>query len=67
VTAAQAELPVVIITDVREKRMQGGSSFTPVFQIVRWVPRPPELPAAGLSSAQAKRKPATITDTEIPF
>jgi hypothetical protein len=73
-------LPAVDIVDVTEKKMAAGASYAPTFKISGWMPRPPELPAAGIPVAQrvktaAPPKAATPTrprvtdglDDEIPF
>ena len=37
------ELPVVTLGNVREVKTGAGTTFVPVFNVVDWVPRPPEL------------------------
>lgn len=68
------QLPIVIITDVRETKTKAGASCIPTFEIADWVARPPELPETGTASppAVAKKKPASKParndmDDEIPF
>jgi hypothetical protein len=53
-------LPAVDIVDVREERTAAGTSYAPVFKIVGWVPRPPELPVAGTPITQ-RTKAAQVT------
>ena len=52
VVSHPGHLPAVDIVDVREERTAAGTSYGPVFKIVGWVPRPPELPLAGTPIAQ---------------
>jgi hypothetical protein len=65
------KLPLVILADTREVRSQDNVSFEPIFEIVKWVPRPADLPASGIAPAEPKKpKPAARRgdmDTEIPF
>lgn len=74
------ELPVVTLTGTRETKAHSGTSFVPIFAIVGWVPRPAELPAAGIPTGQPRKastaaKPAPSRpvavkdgfDDEIPF
>jgi hypothetical protein len=65
------ELPVVTLDDVRGKKTAAGTTFVPIFKIVDWIPRPPDLAEAGATKAQlplplakptaglVKRAPAT--------
>jgi hypothetical protein len=49
VTANPGKLPVVTLKSVRVKKTEGKnptSNYVPVFEITRWVPRPPALVAA---------------------
>lgn len=41
----QGMLPVVQFTGTSEIKSQHGTNYAPNFQIVKWVPRPAELPA----------------------
>jgi hypothetical protein len=77
------ELPVVTLTGTREMKTHSGTSFVPIFAIADWVPRPAELPLAGIPTSQPKKastaaKPATAAPSrpvavkddlndEIPF
>ena len=72
-------LPAVDIAGVAEKKTAQGTSYVPQFKISGWVPRPPELPLAGIPVAQwtkpAAAKPTASfvrpvkdsMDDEIPF
>jgi hypothetical protein len=51
------ELPIVILKGTRENRTANGTSFVPIFAIVDWVMRPPELPLAGIPMGTAATKP----------
>jgi hypothetical protein len=70
-----AQLPVVELFDVIEKKTASGSSFIPCFKIVDWVPRPADMPKAkratgenGNVSRNAAPKLSKATDLdEIPF
>ena len=53
-------LPAVDIAEVREEKTKAATLFAPVFKIVGWVPRPPELPAGGVPPATRKAK--TVAD-----
>lgn len=49
------KLPVVTLDGVRETKNASGTAFVPVFKIVDWIPRPPDLvdtPPAGIAGAQ---------------
>jgi hypothetical protein len=75
------ELPIVTLTGTRETKTQSGTSFVPIFAIADWVPRPAELPTAGIPIGQPRKasaaaKPAAPSrpvkvrddmDDEIPF
>jgi hypothetical protein len=64
------ELPVVKLTSIVEKKTATGASFTPMFEIVDWVPRPDDMPKQSRISTNGQRPlkqtPAGIED-EIPF
>jgi hypothetical protein len=60
------ELPVVTLEGTRENRTANGTSYVPVFAIVGYVARPPELPLAGIPMRTAPTKPAPTT-TGIPM
>jgi hypothetical protein len=68
-------LPVVDLDTVVETRTMNGTSFTPVFKIVGWTPRPPDLPktvvakpAPTAATARPKARPvSTDMDDTIPF
>ena len=71
-----AQLPVVELFDVIEKKTASGSSFIPCFKIVDWVPRPADMPKAkratgdnGNVSRNAAPELSKATDLgdEIPF
>jgi hypothetical protein len=67
------EVPIVELTDVIETKTPNGSSFTPVFEIDGWVPRPIDMPKVppGLRKpakpTQASRKTRDDLDSKIPF
>ena len=71
-----AQLPVVELFDVIEKKTASGSSFIPCFKIVDWVRRPADMPKAkratgdnGNVSRNAAPELSKATDLgdEIPF
>jgi hypothetical protein len=57
------ELPVVTLEGTRENKTANGTSYVPIFAIVGWVARPPELPLAGIPMGSAATKPALKTGT----
>jgi hypothetical protein len=64
------ELPVVGLHDIIETSTTNGKSFTPVFEIVDWVPRPPDMlpqPAGSNKSAKSPQSDADSFDKEIPW
>ena len=75
------KLPVVDIADTHEETTKAGTFLTPVFKIVGWLPRPPELPASGIPLVRRVKKDkadnnggdnyvrpqSTDMDDEIPF
>jgi hypothetical protein len=64
------KLPVVILADVNEVKSQDNINYEPVFEIIKWVDRPIDLPVNGIAVATpAKPKPADKRgdlDDEIP-
>ena len=50
------ELPVVTLGNVREVKTGAGTTFVPVFNIVDWVPRPPELTGDPRDRNKAQRE-----------
>lgn len=48
---AQGMLPVIQFTGATEVKGKHGSNYSPNFQIVKWVPRPAELPAGAPAAA----------------
>jgi hypothetical protein len=72
-------LPVVDLETVKETKMANGTAFTPVFKIVDWTPRPPDLPktaAARTAPPKAATRPKVRSidddldnsfDNEAPF
>jgi len=53
----QGLLPVVQFTGATEVKSKHGSNYAPVFQIIKWVPRPAELAVDG-STPQPAPQPA---------
>jgi hypothetical protein len=52
----EGHLPAVDVIEVREEPIRNGSIRIPVFKISGWVPRPPELPAAGIPLVKRAKK-----------
>jgi hypothetical protein len=74
--ANPGKVPVVGIEDMREETTTKGSSFEPVFSILKFVDRPGCLPADGIPPAVVAEKDPVPTsrrsarahyDDEIPF
>lgn len=71
----QGKLPVVKCVDVRAISGAHGTNYAPVFQVISWVERPPELVEA--PAAQARPDPGAYAreaapahadlDDDIPF
>jgi hypothetical protein len=70
------QLPIVKLTEVVETRSANGASFTPIFEITDWAPRPVDMPTGqgATTNGGAERKPAKPAqrgrddfDTSIPF
>jgi hypothetical protein len=63
-------IPVYDLDHVTETKTASGSSFTPTFKIVGWIPRPPDLPATEPARPAPKAKAAKAAhadqDEEIP-
>jgi hypothetical protein len=63
----EGHLPVVGIDSVREGQGSDGPIYIPVFKIIEWVPRPPDLPKGGIPFVWRGKKydkaanPATAT------
>jgi hypothetical protein len=49
-------LPVVDLDRVTETRTSGGASVAPIFKIVGWIPRPPDLPLTEMAKPAPKQK-----------
>jgi hypothetical protein len=49
--ANPGKLPLVALADTREVRSQDNVNFEPIFEIVKWVPRPADLPVNGIPAA----------------
>jgi hypothetical protein len=61
-------LPVVDLDHTVETKTANGTSFTPVFKIVGWIPRPLDLPIETAKAARPKQKAAARDfDDPIPF
>ena len=64
-------LPVVDLDHAVETKTANGPSFTPVFKIVGWLPRPDDLPAEMAKSAKPKpratAKPTADADLDDPI
>lgn len=56
VASHPGELPVVTLGNVREVKTGAGTTFVPVFNIVDWVPRPPELTGDPRDRNKAQRE-----------
>lgn len=54
VASHPGELPVVTLGNVREVKTGAGTTFVPVFNIVDWVPRAPELTGDPLAKNKAQ-------------
>lgn len=78
--AAQGMVPVVKFAGTTEMKTKHGSNFAPLWEIVKWVPRPTEfgaLPSAKPAPAPVAAAPAPVAapakakvpemDDEIPF
>jgi hypothetical protein len=52
------KLPVVMLANVNEVSTPSNTNYEPVFEIVRWVPRPADLPADGIPVTAAASSPA---------
>jgi hypothetical protein len=60
----RGELPVVECSGVTESKIGKGTSAAPVWRIVEWVPRPPELPVAGIPLPKRTVKTADAEEDE---
>jgi hypothetical protein len=63
-------LPVVDLADKVETKTTAGTSVTPVFKIVGWIPRPPDLPATETTRRSVPKEKANgpdDMDKVIPF
>jgi hypothetical protein len=63
---AQGLLPVVQFQGATEVKGKHGSNYTPNFAIIKWVPRPAELPAPGPVSAQSVAAPIAASAPALP-
>jgi hypothetical protein len=64
------QLPIVVLSDVIERRYLSATSFEPVFIITGWVPRPEEFgPVRGLTPKrpEPQTQQQGIDDDMIPF
>jgi hypothetical protein len=67
------KLPVVVLADINEVKSQDNINYEPVFKIIKWVPRPADLPVNGIAPAEPKPKQSKPADkrgdmdSEIPF
>lgn len=62
---AQGMLPVIQFTGATEVKNKHGANYTPNFQIVKWVPRPAELPA-GAPAAAVPQSVAQAAPAQAP-
>jgi hypothetical protein len=65
-------LPVVDLDRVVETKTANGTSFAPIFKIVGWIPRPPDLPIALAGSTTKQKQKVTASrnddfDDPLPF
>ena len=65
-------LPVVDLDRVVETKTVNGTSFAPIFKIVGWIPRPPELPIALAGSTTKQKQKVMVSrnddfDDPLPF
>jgi hypothetical protein len=73
VTEHPGALPVCDLASVTETKNASGSAFEPVFKIVGWLPRPPDLPLVETARPAAPPKPkagkaaGADMDDAIPF
>jgi hypothetical protein len=63
---AQGLLPVVQFQGATEVKGKHGSNYTPNFAIIKWVPRPAELPSAGSAGAQSVAAPVAQSAPALP-
>jgi hypothetical protein len=63
---AQGLLPVLQFQGATEVKGKHGSNYTPNFAIVKWVPRPAELPAPGSAGAQSVAAPHAASAPALP-
>lgn len=61
----QGMVPVVQFTGATEVKGKHGANYTPNFQIVKWVPRPAELPA-GAPAAAVPQSVAQAAPAQAP-
>jgi hypothetical protein len=59
-------LPVVDLADRVETKTTAGTSVTPVFKIVGWIPRPPNMPAE-IARPAPKQKQKAGNDFDDPL
>jgi hypothetical protein len=50
------QLPIVECVGVQEEKTSAGTSAAPIWKIVGWAPRPPELPASGIPPYKPTKK-----------
>jgi hypothetical protein len=56
-------LPVVDLDHTVETKTANGTSFTPIFKIVGWIPRPLDLPIEPVKAVKPRQKAAAISTT----
>jgi hypothetical protein len=59
-------LPVVQFQGATEVKGKHGSNYTPNFAIVKWVPRPTELPAPGSLGTESVAAPVPQSAPALP-
>jgi hypothetical protein len=57
-------LPIVECDGIHEEKLGNGTSAAPIWRIVRWVPRPPELPVDGIPLPNQTAKAADAENEE---
>jgi hypothetical protein len=60
------ELPVVVLSEVRQTKSGSGTNYTPVFEIADWIQRPADLSGPMSRSAPVGRQGELELD-QIPF
>mgnify|MGYP003343290710 CR=1 FL=1 len=62
----QGLLPVIQFVGAQEVRGKHGSNFTPIFSIVKWVPRPAEMGGTATAGAGTVAAPVAPVPAALP-